>query len=241
MRRNGILTGFVHSDPPGRRRRGPTTLLAGLALCFAVAGCSGSSATPPTIYITPTPAPATPTATPTPEATASPTDAQAAEPTATPTDTPVPTPVPTPGPCNASYLALTIQSSGGIYWQGGAGHAIATFQLKNTGAVACTLKSRGQPLLLNGDDSILILGHAPGASATLTLAPGAAVHTDVQTGNFCDGPTIVAPVRVAFMMPGGTGLIVTQPLSSSDTGGVPPCVGDPSVYSGSIDMQPWAA
>jgi hypothetical protein len=103
------------------------------------------------------------------------------------------------------------------------------------------IKAKAQALLLNGDDSILILGHAPGTSATLTIGPGAAVHADVQTGNFCDGPAIVAPVRVALMMPGGTGLIVAKPLSSSDTGGVPPCLGDPSIYSGSIDVQPWAA
>jgi hypothetical protein len=242
------MTGFVRSDRPGRRGRigrgGPRALLAGIALGVAVAGCSGSSATPPIIYITPAPSPtpvATPTPTPTPEITLAPTATPTAAPTPTPTHTPVPTPVPTPGPCNATYLALTIQSSGGIYWQGGAGHELATFQLKNTGAVACTIKAKAQALLLNGDDSILILGHAPGTSATLTVGPGAAVHSDVQTGDFCDGPAIVAPVRVALMMPGGTGLIVAKPLSASDTGGVPPCLADPSIYSGSIDVQPWAA
>lgn len=242
------MTGFVRWDRPGRRERansgGPKALLAGIALGVAVAGCSGSSATPPIIYITPTPAP-TPVATPTPELTLAPTATPTATPTAaptpTPTHTPAPTPTPAPGPCNATYLALTIQSSGGISWQGGAGHELATFQLKNIGTVACTIKAKGQPLLLNGDDSILILGHAPGTSATLTIGPGATVHADVQTGNFCDGPAIVAPVRMAFMMPGGTGLIVAKPVSSTDAGGVPPCLADPSIYSGSIDAQPWAA
>jgi len=238
------MTGFVRSDRPAGRERigrgGPRALLAGIALSVVVGGCSGSSATPPIIYITPTPAP-TPVATPTLEATVAPTATPTAAPTHTPAPTPVPTPVPTPGPCNATYLALTIQSSGGLNWQSGAGHQTATFQLKNTGAVACTIKAKGQPLLLNGDDSILILGHAPGTSATLTIGPGASVHADVQTGNFCDGPAIVAPVRVAFMMPGGTGLIVAKPVSSSDTGGVPPCLADPSIYSGSIDTQLWTA
>jgi hypothetical protein len=112
--------------------------------------------------------------------------------------------------------------------------------LKNTGSVSCTVRAKDQPLLLNGDDSILILGAAGGSSALLTLGPGAVLHADVQTGNMCDTPAIVAPVRVAFMMPGGTGLVVATPLSASDTGGVPPCLADPSVYSGSISMQPWA-
>ena len=33
--------------------------------------------------------------------------------------------------------------------------------------------------------------------------------------------------------------VVATPLSPTDEGGVPSCMGDPSVYSGSIDMQPW--
>ena len=241
------MTGFVRRDRPGRRERahsgGPKALLAGIALGVAVAGCSGSSATPPIIYITPTPAP-TPVATPTSELTLAPTATPTAPPTAaptpTPTHTPAPTPTPAPGPCNATYLALTIQSSGGISWQGGAGHELATFQLKNIGTVACTIKAKGQPLLLNGDDSILILGKGAPTSTTLTVAPGGTLRTQVQTGNFCGGPAIVAPVRVAFMVPGGTGLVVATPPTPTDTGGVPPCLGDPGVYSGSVEMQPWA-
>jgi hypothetical protein len=135
---------------------------------------------------------------------------------------------------------VTIQGSGGIYWQGGSGHALATFLLKNTGPVACLVKAKDQPLLLNGDDSVLILGAGAGPSAYLALAPGGILHADVQTGNLCNAPAIVAPVRVAFMMPGGTGLVVATPLTSSDTGGIPPCLGDPSIYTGSIEMQPWA-
>jgi hypothetical protein len=102
------------------------------------------------------------------------------------------------------------------------------------------VKAKAQPLLLNGNDSVLILGAAAGSSSTLTIAPGGSLHTDVQTGNLCDAPPIVAPVRVAFMIPGGTGEVVATPLSPTDEGGVPPCLGDPSVYTGSIEMQPWA-
>jgi hypothetical protein len=120
------------------------------------------------------------------------------------------------------------------------GHVMATFHLKNNGPIACTVKAKDQPLLLNGNDTILINGPAAGSSATLTLAPGGTLSTDVQTGNLCDAPAIVAPVRVAFMMPGGTGEVVATPLSPTDEGGIPSYMGDPSVYSGSIDMQPWA-
>jgi hypothetical protein len=135
---------------------------------------------------------------------------------------------------------VTIQGSGGIYWQGGAGHKLATLVLKNTGGAPCNLKAKGQPLLLNGDDSILILGKPGGDSATLTLSPGGSVRTLVQTSNLCGAPAIIPPVKVAFMMPGGTGLIVATPPTPTDTEGVPPCMGDPSVYKGSISMDSWA-
>jgi hypothetical protein len=63
------------------------------------------------------------------------------------------------------------------------GHVMATFHLKNNGPIACTVKAKDQPLLLNGNDTILINGPAAGSSATLTLAPGGTLSTDVQTGN----------------------------------------------------------
>jgi hypothetical protein len=225
------MLGFIGSDRarwPGQilRRRAPLCLAA-IALAGAVIGCSGSGSTPTIGNATPTPGAPTPS----PTSTLAP----------TPTPTPTPTPISTPGPCNASDLTITIQDSGGgIFWQGGGGHALATFQLQNTGSVACTVKARTQPMLLNGDGSILILGLAAGASATLTLAPSGTLKAIVQTGNLCNSPTIVAPVKVGFMEPGSTGLVVAQPLSPSDVGGVPPCLGDPSITSGSIEMQPWS-
>lgn len=220
-------------------RRGPLALLATAALGVALAGCMGSGATPQTLYVVDSPS-ASATASSTAAAPAPALATDTAVPTPTPTPAPTIGPAPPPGPCNASNLSLTIQGSGGIYWQGGGGHALATFALKNVGAATCTVKAKAQPLLLNGDDSILILGPAAGTSSTLTLAAGATLHTDIQTGNLCDAPTIVPPVRVAFMIPGGTGLVVAKPLSASDAGGIPPCLGDPSVYTGSIAMQPLA-
>ena len=243
------MIGFVSSGRTGQRERevrrqrevrhGPVALLVAAALGVALAGCTGSGATPQVVYITPGPASGGVDASSSVAAsvTAAPSATQA--PTLAPTFAATATPA--PGPCNASNLTATVQSSGGISWQSGAGHRMATFVLKNVGPVACNVKAKSQPLLLNGDDSILILGPAPGSSATLMLAPGGTVHTIVQTGNLCGAPTIIAPVKVAFMMPGGVGLVVATPLSASDEGGMPPCMGDPSTYSGSIDMQPWAA
>lgn len=237
------MTGFVSIDrAAGRRlvgRRGAIALLASVVLGAVVAGCSGASITPETIYRT-----VPPTATPitistvevAPAATPAPTDT----PAPTPTPTPKPTPAPAIGACNASNLSLTIKGTSGIYWQGGGGHQMATFILKNNGSVACNVKAQNQPLFLNGNGSILILGAAAGTSSTLKIAAHGSVHADVQTGNLCNAPAIVAPTKVAFMMAGGTGLVMATPLSSSDEGGVPPCLGDPSIYSGSIEAQPWA-
>jgi hypothetical protein len=80
-----------------RRRAG-----IGLALCLAVvaalaaAGCGGSNATPPIIYITPTPGPATPTPAPT---------------TPLPSGvTPAPTATPTPGPATPVIGSVVISS-----------------------------------------------------------------------------------------------------------------------------------
>jgi hypothetical protein len=225
-------------DERAGRKRGTRKSVAAVfmaaSLGAAIAGCSGASAnpTPPTVYVflTATPKPsATPTATP------------AATATPAPTASPTPTPTPTPAPvaCIASNLTISVQVSGGIAWQSGAGHRMATLILKNTGAVACNIKAKSQPLLLNGDGSVLVLGASPGASSTLKMVPGGKIHADVQTGNACGLPAIIDPVKVGFMF-GGTGLVVVTPLSSTDEGALPSCMGDPSVYSGSIDVQPWA-
>lgn len=63
--------------------------LLGLAAVLVLAACTGATATPETIYITPAP----PSETPTPE------------PTPTPTPTPEPTPTPTPTPSPTSPAA----------------------------------------------------------------------------------------------------------------------------------------
>jgi hypothetical protein len=203
-------------------------LIAALALGVALAGCSNATKTPVVKFVTPTPT-VTPTPSPTPEVTPSP----------TPTPKPTPTPAPTIGPCNGNNLAIAIVPNGGLAWQSGGGHAQADFSLKNNGSTPCLIKSKSQPMLLNGDNSILITGPDPGAVTSLNLAPGATIKASVQTANLCAAPPIIAPVRVGFVI-SGTGLVIAPAASSSDVAGVPPCLGDNSVPSGEIQMTSWA-
>jgi hypothetical protein len=128
---------------------------------------------------------------------------------------------------------------GGLAWQSGTGHEMATFQLKNTSSASCVIASKSQPLLLNGNSAILISGAAPGSSPMLMLAPNATMMASVQTSNLCAAPPIVAPVQVGFVMP-GTGLVIAAPASPTDLGGVPSCMGDNTVPAGDIEMTSWA-
>jgi hypothetical protein len=225
----------MHADQPARRSDGHTTvrtaslgLIALLVLGGALAGCAGAKKTPQVVFATPTPSPS-PTPSPTPVVTPSP----------TPTLAPTPTPVPTPGPCSGSSLTITLQPQSGQAWQGATGHELATFELKNTGSVACIVKSKSQPLLLNGDGSILITGPDAGSPSPLLVAPGATLKSTVQTGNLCAAPPLVAPIQVGFVM-SGTGLVIAPPAAASDMGAIPSCLGDSSVPSGEILMTSWA-
>jgi len=209
-------------------RRGWMGLAAALVLGAALAGCAGATKTPVVKFVTPTPV-----VTPTPEPTPSPTD------TPTPTPRPTPTPAPTIGPCPGTNLSVSIVANGASAWQSGSGHAMADFTVKNIGSSQCTMQSKSQPVLLNGDTTILIMGSGPGSVPLLNLAPGASVKASVQTSNLCAAPAIIAPVQVGFIM-SGTGLVIASPASPSDIGGVPPCTGDNSIASGTIQMTSWA-
>jgi hypothetical protein len=158
---------------------------------------------------------------------------------ASPTAQPTPSPSPTIGPCAAINIAIDITADSGNYWQGAAGQRQAKFTLTNGGSTNCIVKAKSQPLLLNGDGAVLITGPAAGSSASLTVPAGASLSTEVQTGNLCHAATIVAPIRVAFVMP-GTGTEIATTASATDTGGIPPCLGDANVTSGDISMTTWA-
>jgi hypothetical protein len=195
--------------------RGPRAPLAALALgALLLGGCQAPA----------TQVPATPSAT-TPEATPSATASTTASAAATAPAT--------PGPCDTATLAARITQ-----WEGAAGHRIASVELTNTGSAECTVAALLQPQLVDGNGAVLIDSPAPAASADLSVTPGGVLKTLVQDGNYC-GPAPVAPVSVAFVFPGGLGRIVATPLSSTDTTGVPPCLGAPG-SAGDIEMQPLA-
>jgi hypothetical protein len=203
-------------------------LVAALVLGAALAGCSSAAKTPKVLFVTPSPT-HTPAPTPTPVVTPSP----------TPTPPPTPKPSPTTGPCFGANLKIAIAVQGGVAWQSGAGHEMASFTLTNTGSAPCLVKSKSQPMLLNGDKSVLITGPVPGSVPMLMLAPSATLRAQVQTSNLCAAPPIVAPVTVGFVI-AGTGLVVSDAASPTDLGGVPSCMGDANVPSGDIQMTSWA-
>jgi hypothetical protein len=175
----------------------------------------------------PAPVGGSPTFIPTPSPTAAPVAV------ATPVPTPTSTPVPTPRPIVACVPAgLTAKV---ISWQGAAGGRIASVRVTNSGAVSCTFPTLTKPELVDGTGAVLLAGAKPGATKTLTLAPGASLNTMADASNYC-GPTPVAPVSVALILADGA-RVVARPVTSSDTSGVPPCNGAGS--PGYIQMQAW--
>lgn len=200
-----------------------------IAVAVALAGCNASS---PTV---------TPSAGQPSTSAAGSSSGAAATPTvpATPTPRPTPSPSPTIGPCSPVAISIEITSDSSTYWQGAAGQHSAKCTLTNSGSTDCIVRAKSQPLLLNGDGAVLITGPAAGTSTALTVAAGSTLTTQVQTGNLCHAPTIVAPVRIAFVMP-GIGTEIATKATATDTGGIPPCNGDPNVTSGDISMQVWA-
>jgi hypothetical protein len=208
--------------PPASRRLLPVLVVA---VAFALAGCT-ASASP-----TPTSAPSTaPSASPAVSASPSPTPAPSPSPT--PTAAPTPTPTPAIGLCAPAQLAARI-----TLWDAGAGNRTAHVEVTNSGTSTCRFRTLDRPQLADGLGSVLINGAVPGASTLLTIGPGTVLKTMVQVSNYC-GPSPVAPVTVAFVLPGGSARFVATPVSATDLDGVPPCNGAPG-SAGDIGMQPW--
>ena len=235
-----LSSGIPVARSPGVRRR---LLIAALVVVPAVAACSSGNATP-----TPAASGGSPTSTASapaesPSATAAATASPGATSTAAATATLVPVdtkpPVALIGPCTAANLHATIVEDSGGFWQGAAGSRLATFRITNKGKTPCTVRVMSRPQLQNGNGTTLINGAAPTTKSVLTVAVGGSLTTMIQTSNLCKAPAIVAPVRVAFVL--DTGTVVASPASATDTGGVPPCNGEPGVASGSISMQQWHA
>lgn len=240
---------MARSSSPARHAW-PVIALSATALVLA-ACVSSASATLPNDQSTPTPTPlfygppapkhsaqAAPSTTPTPSPTMTPTASPSASPMPTPTSTAFP-PSPTASPasglaaCNANQLTARI-----IGWDGAAGHRTASVQLTNTGS-ACRLAKLDRPQLIDGHGAVLIDGAAPvGLVTTQIMTAGEVFKALVQDGNYC-GPAPLAPVSVAFVLPGSAGRVSAQAVSATDTFGVPPCNG-PSGSAGDIEMQAWA-
>jgi hypothetical protein len=188
-----------------------------LLACLLLAACNLVGASPtvaPTLSPTASPVPTAPPLTPSPVAA-------------------TPTPIIGTGPCDPIHLAAKILS-----WEGATGHRIASVEMKNGGAITCTIHVLDQPQLVAGDGTVLIAGAPPASAGILTMAPGAVLKTQVQDDNYC-GSAPVPPVTLAFVFPSGEGRVVATPLSPIDTSGVPPCFGNPG-SPGTIEMQPWA-
>lgn len=143
---------------------------------------------------------------------------------------------PSPGGSIAASLclALSVQVTS---WTGATGHRIATVELQNLGPDPCTLPALMQPQLVDGNGAVLIDVSPPGVSEAMTVASGGVLRTMVQDSNYC-GPAPVPPVSIAFLIP-GLPRVVASPLTSTDTSGLPPCLGLPG-SAGTVEMQPWA-
>jgi Protein of unknown function (DUF4232) len=153
-------------------------------------------------------------------------------PTAPPTAAPTPSPVAAIPACVATHLAARITS-----WDSGAGHRFAHVEVTNAGFAPCRLASLDRPQLVDGHGSVLIDGTDPAAPALVTVAAGGVLMADVDASNYC-GPDPVAPVSVAFVAGGLAVRFVATPVSSTDSSGVPPCLGSPG-DAGDISMTAW--
>jgi hypothetical protein len=136
-------------------------------------------------------------------------------------------------PCVAGQLSARITSR-----QVAAGSRIADVRLVNTSFVPCVLRDYPRVRLVSAHGATMVNGTAASATAaTHLLAALGFLRTEVSASNYC-GPAYTAPVTLAFLLPGTLGRIVAMPVSSTDTGGVPPCLGAPG-SAGHISMHAW--
>ena len=84
----------------------------------------------------------------------------------------------------------------------------------------------------------LITGSSASATgARHTLSGLGFLKTEVQTSNYC-GPAFSKPVSLSFQLTGMLGRVIAMPVSATDIGGVPPCLGAPG-SAGHISMHAW--
>ena len=135
--------------------------------------------------------------------------------------------------CVAGHLGARIAS-----WQGAAGSRIADVRIVNTSFAPCVLRNYPRVRLVSAHGAVMIDGAAASTTAgTHVMAALGFLRTEVSVSNYC-GPAFARPVTLAFILPGTLGRVVAIPLSSTDAGGVPPCLGAPG-SAGHISMHAW--
>jgi uncharacterized protein DUF4232 len=164
-------------------RRAAVLIAATAGLLLAAAACaqprtgtpSGNAAGPGPASATSAPA-AVPTTQPAPPATT-----QAAPPAAT--DPAPATPATAGAPCTAARLTFVSQLN-----QGAMGSAIATFAVRNHGAVSCTLRGTPALLYVGGDGQLALLpGDYTTAGNVVTVKAGGQAQFDVRVVNGMGG------------------------------------------------------
>ena len=135
--------------------------------------------------------------------------------------------------CVAGHLSARIAS-----WQGAAGSRIADVRIVNTSFTPCVLRNYPRVRLVSSTGVVMISGPAASTTAgTHLMAPLGFLRSEVSASNYC-GSAFAKPVTLAFQLPGTLGRVVAIPLSPTDTGGVPPCLGVPG-SAGHISMHAW--
>jgi hypothetical protein len=135
--------------------------------------------------------------------------------------------------CRATQLSARI-----VNWEGAAGSRIANVRLYNTSFTTCYVRNFPRVRLVSGTGHTLISG--PAASTTAArkvIHPLHLLKTEVSDNNYC-GPAFTPPATLTFKLTGTLGQVVAAPVSSSDTFGVPPCLGAPG-SAGHISMHAW--
>jgi hypothetical protein len=135
--------------------------------------------------------------------------------------------------CRSTQLSARI-----VNWEGAAGSRIANVRVVNTSFASCYVRNFPRVRLVSATGATLIGGPAASTTAaTRVIAPLHLVKTEVSTSNYC-GPAFMAPATLTFSLTGTLGRVVAMPVSSTDTSGVPPCLGSPG-SAGHISMHAW--
>jgi hypothetical protein len=135
--------------------------------------------------------------------------------------------------CKSSQLSARITS-----WEGAAGSRIGNVRVHNTSFTSCYVRNFPRVRLVSATGVTLISGSAASTTGlTHVIAPLHYLRTEVSASNYC-GAAFTAPATLTFTLTGTLGRVVAIPLTTTDTSGVPPCLGAPG-SAGHITMHAW--